>query len=299
MIPSDEKAPPRASRSNDVDFGWRPWSLRGSSSSRFVHFVAILVTVQRRRALAVYAVFFLTTCLAAPTMAGVRDSDGALSALQRVGRRAVVLEMPHGEGYENPCGPRCRRLSNEPSGITELIQRASLDPTARDDLFRHIYQELRQCAQRALGFGKRGELQTTELVNEVYLRIEKADCLKSLSNRRMFFAVAGKAMRHVLIDHYRKGQRRLEGKSARQPLDFLIEEVEQQTDADFESLARELDRLERESPRQHAVIMHRYFAGLSVAETAEMLDVSADTVKRDWMLARVKLLARLKPHDDT
>ena len=132
-------------------------------------------------------------------------------------------------------------------------------------------------------------------MNEVVLRIEKADCLHTCANRRVFFSVAVQAMKHVLIDHYRKRQRRPEENSARQPLDFLIEEVEQQTDVDFEALAKELDRLEREAPRQHAVIMHRYFAGLSIAETAELLEISTETVKRDWRLARVKLLARLRP----
>jgi RNA polymerase sigma factor (TIGR02999 family) len=184
-------------------------------------------------------------------------------------------------------------LDDDPGKITKLIQRAALDTNARDELYDHVYHELRQHAQFALGRGQRGELQTTELVNEVYLRIEKSECLRKLSNRRMFFSVAAKAMKHVLIDHYRKRQRRLEGSSAREPLDFLIEEVERQTDVDFEELSRELDRLEQESPRQHAVIMHRYFAGFSVVETAELLDVSTETVKRDWRLARVKLSARL------
>ena len=187
-------------------------------------------------------------------------------------------------------------MTEDTSTLTTLMQRAALDERARDELYEHVYHELRRCAQFALRRGHRGEFQTTELVNEVYLRIEKSNCLRELSNRRMFFSVAVKAMNHVLIDQYRKRQRSVDKKSTRQPLDLMLEQVEQQTDMDFEAIAKELDRLETESPRQHAVIMHRYFDGLSVSETAELLGTSADTVKRDWRLARVKLLARLKPY---
>ncbi len=126
------------------------------------------------------------------------------------------------------------------------------------------------------------------------MRIEKADCLRNLANRKTFFAIAAKAMRQVLIDHHRRRNKRLEEHVAREPLDDIIDEIEAQTGSNFDFISVELERLEREAPRQHAMIMHRYFCGRTVAETSELLGVSEETVHRDWRLARAKLFTRLK-----
>ena len=177
--------------------------------------------------------------------------------------------------------------------ITMLLQRAAEDEQARNELYESVYAELRQSAHRLLANSSRGELQTTALVNEVLLRMEKSACLSDLANRKVFFSITAKAMRQVLIDHYRRRQKRLEENASREPLDDVIKDVEDQTQASFENLAEELDRLEQESPRQHAVIVHRYFGGRTVPETAAMLGVSEETVHRDWRLARAKLFRRL------
>lgn len=179
-----------------------------------------------------------------------------------------------------------------------LIQRAADDADARNALYERVYHELKQSAHRVLIRQDHNELQTTALVNEVLLRIEKSGCLGSLANRKVFFAITATAMRQVLIDHYRRRQARLEGRLDRQgPLDTLIEDIEWQTRSDFDELAEQLTRLESESPRQYSVIMHRFFAGRTVAETAEAIEVSEETVHRDWRLARAKLFQRLNQSD--
>lgn len=184
------------------------------------------------------------------------------------------------------------------TGITALIKRAAEDEEARNALYERVYGELKKSARRLLVRQDRDVLQTTAVVNEVLLRIEKSGCLADLGNRRIFFAVTATAMRQVLIDHYRERQARFEGRLNRQgPLDTVIDNVQWQTRSDFETLAEELSRLELESPRQYCVIMHRFFGGRTAAETAELLEVSAETVHRDWRLARAKLFQRLR-HDE-
>lgn len=101
-------------------------------------------------------------------------------------------------------------------------------------------------------------------------------------------------MRNVLIDHYRKrktAHNRLPG--SRVPLDEVIDQMEQKLSVEFISLHEELIELEAASPRQHTVVMYRFFGGCSIAETAELLGVSVQTIQRDWRIARARLLKRL------
>lgn len=178
------------------------------------------------------------------------------------------------------------------------MQRAIEDGEAKNELYEFIYNELRKAAHRLLTSRSNSEMQTTDLVNEVVLRIERAESLKKFANRRVFFSVATMAMKQVLTDQYRRQKRRIEnGQIEREPLDTVIQQVEEETEFDFELLSQELDKLEQDSPRQHAVIMHRYFGGLSVADTAKLLDISTGTVERDWRLARAKLFVRLSDEE--
>ena len=145
---------------------------------------------------------------------------------------------------------------------------------------------------------KAAELQATAIVNEVILRFEKGDVLKSVTNRRVFFSVANRAMRQVLIDHYRKRKKLVDSPNrSASPLDAAVQWIESQVNADFEDLQLALQALGEHSQRQHDVVMHRFFSGLSMKETAALLDVSLPTVERDWRLARAKLLRRLGQHE--
>jgi len=101
-------------------------------------------------------------------------------------------------------------------------------------------------------------------------------------------------MNHILIDHYRS-RKKLVDNSDRisHPFDEALLWVEQEAGVDIEELQRSLELLAQQSERQHAVVTHRFFGGLTISETAELLNVSAQTVERDWRLARVKLLRSL------
>lgn len=180
--------------------------------------------------------------------------------------------------------------------LTELIQRASGDEqSARDDLYRRVYDDLHRAAGRFMRQQQGNDLQTTALVNEVLLRFEKGDALQKIENRRMFFAIAIRAMNQVLVDHYRRRKKLVDSPNRRaQPFDFVVKQIESEVDADFDALQVALDELLVESPRQHAVIMHRFFGGLTIRATAEMLNVAQQTVQRDWRLARAKLYRKLR-----
>lgn len=134
------------------------------------------------------------------------------------------------------------------------------------------------------------EIQTTMLVNEVFLKFEKANALEAIANRRVFFSVASRAMRNILVDQHRRRRKAIDSPDRSiEPLDSAVLDFEERTGYDVDKLSVALEELERSSPRQHAVVMHRFFADRTVAETAELLNVSSGTVERDWRLARAKL----------
>jgi RNA polymerase sigma factor (TIGR02999 family) len=168
------------------------------------------------------------------------------------------------------------------------------DRDALDQLMPLVYQELRRLAHARL----RGErtvdvLQTTALVNETYLRLVATPDM-SWVNRAHFFSVAAQIMRHVLVDaaRARKAVKRGGGITL-VPLDSV--EVPAGTPGiDLLALDDALKDLDRQDPRKARVVELRYFAGLDVAETAAVLSVSADTVTRDWQMARLFLLRALR-----
>ena len=185
--------------------------------------------------------------------------------------------------------------SSQPQ-VTKLIQLAAIGQSdAKDALYELVFDDLRVAAHRLVRTKDAGDLQATALVNEVVLRFEKNQALGTMANRKVFFSVALRAMNQVLIDHYRRRKKRVDSPDrTEEPLDAVVAGFENQTGYDFEHLQNALKALASESPRQHDVIMHRFFGGLSTAETAIMLDVSEETVRRDWRLARAKLFRRLK-----
>ena len=181
--------------------------------------------------------------------------------------------------------------------LTDLIQFAAEDADgAKDQLYQRVYDELREAAQNIMRREQKAqELQATAIVNEVILRFEKGDVLKSVTNRRVFFSIANRAMRQVLIDHYRKRKKSVDSPDrSAGPLDAAVHWVENQVNANFEDLQLALQALGEHSQRQHDVVMHRFFGGFTIQETAELLGVSVQTVERDWRLARARLLRALK-----
>lgn len=186
--------------------------------------------------------------------------------------------------------------SQEDTPITELLQRIAAGAAeAKQELYRHIYDDLRASAKRVMRQQPRNDFQTTDLVNEVILRFETKNTVAGFPNRRVLFSVAIRAMRQVLIDQYRRRKKLIDSPDrVAEPLDRVLLAIERKTGYDFELLQMALDSLETESPRLFAVINSRVFGGLSIAETAKLLDISRQTVDRDWKLAKAKVFRFMK-----
>ena len=155
-----------------------------------------------------------------------------------------------------------------------------------------MYEELRRLAHHYMRGEREGHtLQTTALVNEVYLRLAGIDALR-WRDRAHFFAMAATLMRRVLVDYAR--QRGREKRGAGVSVVSLDENAVAPTPAvDVVALDGALERLAAVDPQQSRVVELRFFAGLSVEETAEALGVSPATVKRDWATAKLWLYNEL------
>jgi len=189
-------------------------------------------------------------------------------------------------------------MNNEPSlraKTTDLIATAETgDATALNQLFPLVYDELRALARRRLANERHDSLQTTALVHEVYLRLVD-DSRVSQRGRGYFFATVSRAMRHILVD---RARRRLALKRGEGAELMSLDEDQVAVDAyaaELVHLDDALSRLAERSPRHARVVELRYFAGLSVEQTAEVLSVSPRTVKRDWAMARAWLFGELGP----
>lgn len=188
--------------------------------------------------------------------------------------------------------------------VTRLLQEhAAGRPAAADRLLAAIYDELRQIARARLRGERDGHtLATTGLVHEAYLRLVDVTRVE-WRDRAHFYAAAAGVMRRVLVDWARaRAAEKRGGGDAPLSLDALAAAGELPDGPaapapaeDVLALDEALTALGRLSARQARVVECRYFAGLTVEETAEALGVSAKTVKRDWRLARTWLYARVRP----
>jgi len=175
------------------------------------------------------------------------------------------------------------------------------DERALEQLMPLVYDELRQAARRYMA-RQRPEhtLQATALVNEVYLRLVNFREV-NWQDRAHFFAVCAKLMRRVLIDFARSRQYQKRGGGApRISLDEALVGT-RESSAGLLAVDDALKALESIDPRKSQVVELRFFGGLSVKETAEVLKVSEETVQRDWRLAKIWLLhelSREKPDGD-
>ena len=183
--------------------------------------------------------------------------------------------------------------AHERARISQLLAGwASGDPAARERLVPIVYDELRRLAHHYMRGERAGHtLQTTALVNEAYLRLAGIDALQ-WRDRAHFFAMAATLMRRVLVDYAR--QRGREKRGAGLAVTSLDEHaVAPQPEVDVVALDAALERLAAVDPQQSRVVELRFFAGLSVKETAEALGVSPATVKRDWATAKLWLYHEL------
>jgi RNA polymerase sigma-70 factor (ECF subfamily) len=179
---------------------------------------------------------------------------------------------------------------NTPEAITELLVRwGKGDEEALSSLTPLVFQGLKKQASYLLR-GERREhtLQPTALVNEAYLKLVGSG-KQPWQNRTHFFAVASRVMRHILVD-YARGHRRAKrgGGILKLPLDEAIV-VAPETSEEILELDRALELLAKHDVRKARVVELRFFGGLSVDETAEVLQISANTVLRDWNMAKAWL----------
>ncbi len=185
-------------------------------------------------------------------------------------------------------------MSVTPQNVTQLLLKWNHgDPTALDALIPLVYSELRRLARCYLQQEKQGHtLSSTALVHEAYLRLVDQREV-TWQNRAHFFGVASQMMRRILVDHARK---RASAKRGGDALTLVLDESmsrPQQRELDMVALDHALVGLAKLDERQSRLVELRFFGGLSIEETSEVLGVSAPTVKRDWASARAWLFREL------
>src|SRR5262245_40159730 len=168
------------------------------------------------------------------------------------------------------------------------------DEDAQDRLFKVVYQDLHRVAARCMARERQGHtLQATALVNEAYVRLVDIEQIH-WQDRAHFFAVAARVMRHILVDSARARRYQKRGGGAENiSLDEALI-VTKQHGPDLVALDDALSALAALDERKSQVVELRFFGGLSVDETAEVLGVSTDTVLREWKMAKVWLLREIK-----
>ena len=173
--------------------------------------------------------------------------------------------------------------------ITLLLEQARQgDASVLDHLLPLIYDELRRLARVQRRVRPHETLNTTALVHEAYLKLAERDDA-SWENRLHFFRIAARAMRDVVVDYARRQQAAKRG-GDRPALSLdALPPLPAVQPAEVLDLHDALERLETLDERQARIVELRYFMGLTIDETAEVLDVSPATVKRDWTLARAWL----------
>jgi RNA polymerase sigma factor (TIGR02999 family) len=179
--------------------------------------------------------------------------------------------------------------------VTELLVRwRGGDKAALDALLPLVYAELRRIARHYLSNERSDHtLQSTALVHEAYLRLAKQQ-LPEWQNRAHFFAVAAQLMRQILVDHARTHRASKRGGAVYVLGLEEAEEKAQPLDLDIVALDDALKTLAELDLQQSRVVELKFFGGLSIEETAEVLGVSPSTVKREWITARAWLYRELE-----
>ncbi len=185
---------------------------------------------------------------------------------------------------------------NELSKILHSIQNG--DPVASEDLLPLVYQELRRLAQIKMSQESAGHsLQPTALVHEAYLRLVDSANPQDWNSQGHFFAAAAQAMRRILVESARRKQRIIHG-AGRYRIDVSKLELSDPHDSEFVTeLDHSLDGLAEHHPVVAKVVELRYFAGLSIEQTAESMNLSVRTINRHWAFAKAWLYQDLSPEN--
>jgi len=187
-------------------------------------------------------------------------------------------------------------MDASPSGdLTQLLRAwGAGDEQALEQLIPLVYGELRKSAKRRMARERDGNtLQTTALINEVYLRLVDLEGV-GWQDRAHFFAICARLMRHILTDYARSRSYLKRGGDAQRVTFDEGLMVSANPAEDLVALDGALQKLAAIDSRKSSVVELRYFGGLSVKETAAVLKVSTDTVTRDWNLAKAWLLREME-----
>jgi RNA polymerase sigma factor (TIGR02999 family) len=182
------------------------------------------------------------------------------------------------------------------TGVTQILATIERgDPHAAEQLLPLVYEELRRLAAAKIAQEAAGQtLQATALVHEAFLKLVDQRAVR-WQNRAHFFGIAAQAMRRILVDHARAHAAGKRG-SGEQPVSLdeaLV--VTSALDVDLLALDEVLTRLSAIDPQQSRVVELRFFGGLTLEETAEVMGISPATVGREWTLAKAWLYAELHP----
>ena len=167
------------------------------------------------------------------------------------------------------------------------------DGQALDRLMQIVYPELRRVARRHLAGRRPGDsLESAALANDAYLKLVRSGGIQC-ENRAHFLALCSQIIRRILVDHARRrGSAKRGGEALRVSLDDVVLAAEEYG-IELLALHRALDELAKIDARKGRVVELRYFGGLSIEETAGVLNVSIDTAKRDWRMAKAWLISQL------
>ena len=167
------------------------------------------------------------------------------------------------------------------------------DGHALDRLMEIVYPELRRVARQYLGGRRPGDsLESAALANDAYLKLVRSGGIQC-ENRAHFLALCSQIIRRILVDHARRrGFAKRGGEALRVSIDD-VQLVAEERGVELLALDRALDELARIDARKSRVVELRYFGGLSIEETAAVLNVSIDTAKRDWRMAKAWLISQL------
>jgi len=181
--------------------------------------------------------------------------------------------------------------------VTVLLDRvAAGDRQSTDRLLEAVYVQLRKIAQQRMQDEKPGHtLQATALVHEAYLRLVRDHKKVQWSSRAQFYVAAAQAMQRILVEHARKKKRLKRGGDRQPVVSSVVDLARDENLEDVVALHEAIDRLEGEDPRAALVTRLRFYAGLTVEETAKAMKVSERTVMREWVYARSWLRDALGP----
>jgi RNA polymerase sigma factor (TIGR02999 family) len=181
-----------------------------------------------------------------------------------------------------------------PATITQLLVRwRDGDEAALDELAPQVYSELRRLAKYYLRQERPDHtLQASDLVHEAYLRLADEQVI-NWQNRAHFFGIAAVRMRHILVEHARGRQAAKRGGGEYQLSLSAADRQAEDRDVNLLALDDALQRLEKLDPQKTRIVELRYFGGMTIEETAEVLKLSPATIKRDWSMARAWLRSEI------